>query len=109
MEFLTSLKRRIKPSFIAMVSLALFPCCSYASETGTNQWEVVLKSLADSMTGPVAYSVAIIAIVLSGLTMAFADLQGGAKRFVQSAVGLSVAFFAMQIVTGFLHFSGAVI
>lgn len=74
-----------------------------------NSWETILNRIALSLTGPVAYAIAVISIVFCGLTMAFADLQGGARRFVQAACGLSIAFFATSIVTGFLHFNGAVI
>lgn len=93
-----------------LLSMILFlPCSVFASETGVNPWENILQQIANSFTGPVAYAISIIAIVCCGITMAFADLQGGAKNFVQAACGLSIAFFATQIVTGFLGFSGAVI
>lgn len=95
---------------LILLSMILFlPCSVFASETGVNPWENILQQIANSFTGPVAYAISIIAIVCCGITMAFADLQGGAKNFVQAACGLSIAFFATQIVTGFLGFSGAVI
>lgn len=86
-----------------------FPFSIFASEIGVNAWEVVLQKMADSFTGPIAYAISIIVIVCSGITMAFCDLQGGAKNFVQAACGLSIAFFAVQIVNDFLGFSGAII
>lgn len=94
----------------AMITfILLLPCSVFASETGVNPWENVLQQIANSFTGPVAYAISIIAIVCCGIMMAFADLQGGAKQFVQAACGLSIAFFATQIVTQFLGFSGALI
>ncbi len=104
------MKKRFNKFRWMMICLILFlPCSVFASETGVNPWENVLQRIADSFTGPVAYAISIIAIVCCGITMAFADLQGGAKNFVQAACGLSIAFFAAQIVTEFLGFSGAVI
>lgn len=94
---------------IYFLIIFLLPFNAYAAETGINAWETILKRIADSLTGPVAYAVSIIAIVLCGITMAFCDMQGGAKRFIQAACGLSIAFFAMQITTQFLGFSGAII
>lgn len=98
---------------VKMVSVCLcwvlLPCSAYASQMGVNAWEKVLYNLSQSLTGPVAYAMSIIAIVASGITMAFADLQGGAKQFLQAACGLSIAFFSTQIVTGFLGFSGALL
>lgn len=99
----------IKLRWILLSMILFAPCSVFASETGVNPWENILQQIANSFTGPVAYAISIIAIVCCGITMAFADLQGGAKNFVQAACGLSIAFFATQIVTGFLGFSGAVI
>ena len=92
-----------------VVAFLILPMTAQASQLGMNAWETILSKISNSLTGPVAYAMAIIAIVICGLTMAFADLQGGAKKFVQAACGLSIAFFAAQIVTSFIGFSGAVI
>ena len=93
-----------------LLGIILFsPCSVFASEMGTNAWETILQNIANSFTGPVAYSISIISIVSCGVTIAFADLQGGAKQFIQAACGLSIAFFAAQIVTGFIGFSGAIV
>ncbi|OGT50857.1 MAG: hypothetical protein A3F17_09325 [Gammaproteobacteria bacterium RIFCSPHIGHO2_12_FULL_41_15] len=94
---------------ILLCALLFLPLHALAAETGINSWEIILTQIADSLTGPVAYAISIMAIFVCGLTMAFADLQGGAKRFVQAACGISVAIFASQILTGFLGFSGAVL
>lgn len=91
------------------VILLLNPVICMAAQSGSNSWEKALFSLANSLTGPVAYAISLISIVVCGITMAFADLQGGGKRFVQAACGLSVAFFATQIVTSFLGYNGALI
>lgn len=99
---------RIKKLLSAAFILFL-PVAAFASQTAVYAWEEVLSKIADSLTGPVAYSMSLIAIVACGLVMAFADLQGGAKKFVQVACGLSIAFFAMQIATNFLGFNGALV
>lgn len=102
---------RIKVFYYTVVIFILsLPCTVFASETkNVNPWENILHKIADSFTGPVAYAISIIAIVGCGITMAFSDLQGGAKNFVQAACGLSIAIFAVQIVTQFLGASGAVV
>lgn len=92
-----------------VILIFMLPSAAFAAETGINAWEMILNKVASSLTGPVTYAISIIAIVMSGAVMAFADLQGGAKRFLQAACGLSIAFFAAQITTQFLGFSGAVI
>lgn len=72
-------------------------------------WTQTLQRIFDSLRGPVAYTVAGIAIVVSGLVMAFTDLQGGAKRFIQAALGISIAFGSVTILATLFTFSGAVI
>lgn len=101
------IKNRLK--LAGLTALMYLPATCFAAKTGSYAWETVLSKITTSLTGPVAYSIAIIAIFACGLTMAFADLQGGAHRFVQAACGLSVAIFAAQIITGFLSFHGALI
>ncbi|MCB8963420.1 MAG: TrbC/VirB2 family protein [Bacteroidales bacterium] len=89
--------------------IAVIPYPAFAAEVGANAWESILSKIANSLTGPVAYAISIMAIFLCGITMAFADLGGGAKRFVQVGCGLSIAIFASQILTSFFGFSGALI
>lgn len=92
-----------------MTSLVLLSGNVHATTTGSNPWETTLTKILDSLSGPVAYGLAGIAIIISGLTMAFADLQGGAKKVVQAGLGISIAVGATTIVTSFLGFSGALI
>ncbi len=80
-----------------------------ASTVAQYPWATTLKTIFDSIDGPVAYFLSGIAIVLAGLTMAFMDLQGGGKKFVQAAMGISIAFGAVQIIGLMFTFSGAVV
>jgi type IV secretory pathway VirB2 component (pilin) len=60
-------------------------------------WEAPLSQVATSITGPVAGSIIAIAIVASGLTMAFAAGQGmrtfAGIIFAGSIVGIGLLFF----------------
>lgn len=102
-----------RQKFLLLISIAilffLIPYPAFAAQTGINPWEISLGKIAASITGPVAYSISIITISISGLIMAFVDLQSGFKRLFQVIFGLSCAFFATQITTQFCGFSGAVI
>lgn len=93
----------------AVILSTTLPGLCYGSQMGVNAWETVLSKITTSLTGPVAYSISIMAIFICGLIIAFSDLQGGAKRFVQAACGISIAIFSAQILTGFLGFTGAVV
>lgn len=97
-----TLCRLIIPSLLVWPTLAL-------AGTDNTPWDSILNKIADSLTNSTVYAISIIAIVVCGIIMAFADLQGGAKLFVQAACGLSIAFFAMQITTQFFGITGSVI
>ena len=57
-------------------------------------WEQPLQQILQSIEGPVAKIMAVIIIILTGLTLAFGDTSGGFRRLVQIVFGLSIAFAA---------------
>jgi type IV secretion system protein TrbC len=78
-----------------------------AQAAGSNMpWEVPLQSILDSIQGPVARIVAVIIIVVTGLTLAFGDTSGGFRRLIQIVFGLSIAFAASSFFLTFFSFAG---
>src|SRR5690606_35362158 len=69
-------------------------------------WEGPLQSILDSVQGPVARIVAVIIIIVTGLTLAFGDTSGGFRRLIQIVFGLSIAFAASSFFLSFFSFSG---
>lgn len=69
-------------------------------------WEAPLQSILDSVQGPVARIVAVIIIIVTGLTLAFGDTSGGFRRLIQIVFGLSIAFAASSFFLSFFSFSG---
>ncbi|AYN20093.1 TrbC/VirB2 family protein [Alcaligenes aquatilis] len=69
-------------------------------------WEAPLESILESVQGPVARIVAVIIIVITGLTLAFGDTSGGFRRLIQIVFGLSIAFAASSFFLSFFAFSG---
>ena len=62
---------------------------------GSNMpWEQPLNQILQSVEGPVAKIIAVIIIVVTGLTLAFGDSSGGFRRLIQIVFGLSIAFAA---------------
>src|SRR3546814_6883366 len=57
-------------------------------------WEEPLEQLLSSVEGPVAKIVAVIIIIVTGLTLAFGETAGGFRRLIQIVFGLSIAFAA---------------
>ena len=69
-------------------------------------WEAPLQKILDSVEGPVAKIIAVIIIIVTGLTLAFGDSSGGFRRLVQIVFGLSIAFAASSFFLSFFSFGG---
>jgi type IV secretion system protein VirB2 len=69
-------------------------------------WEAPLNSILQSIQGPVAKIIAVIVIIVTGLTLAFGDSSGGFRRLIQIVFGLSIAFAASSFFLTFFNFGG---
>ncbi len=78
---------------IALTSVALlFPARAFAQQS---PWERAALNLEQTFTGPLARSLALVAIVIGGLMFMFGE--GGAKRQISGIVfGGGLALFAGQ-------------
>ena len=83
---------------------------SSAQAAGSNMpWEQPLNQILQSVEGPVAKIIAVIIIVVTGLTLAFGDSSGGFRRLIQIVFGLSIAFAASSFFLSFFSFGGGVV
>lgn len=69
-------------------------------------WEAPLQSILESIEGPVAKIIAVIIIIVTGLTLAFGDTSGGSRKLIQIVFGLSIAFAASSFFLSFFSFGG---
>lgn len=84
---------------------AIMTAPAYAA--GSNMpWEAPLQSILESIQGPVAKIIAVMIIIVTGLTLAFGDTSGGARKMVQIVFGLSIAFAASSFFLSFFSFGG---
>lgn len=83
----------------------LAPSAALASGTGM-PWETPLQNVVDSLTGPVAKGVAIIAIMLTGLGFALGESGGMMRRLCGIVFGIAIAFAASQWGMTFFGFAG---
>lgn len=88
----------------ASLSLALTQA-TYAAGSSM-PWEEPLQQILESIEGPVAKIIAVIIIIVTGLTLAFGDTSGGFRRLVQIVFGLSIAFAASSFFLSFFSFGG---
>ena len=83
---------------------------SNARAAGSNRpWEQPLNQILQSVEGPVAKILAVIIIIVTGLTLAFGDTSGGFRRLIQIVFGLSIAFAASSFFLAFFSFGGGVL
>ncbi|HZD27699.1 MAG TPA: TrbC/VirB2 family protein [Xanthobacteraceae bacterium] len=88
---------------VSLVASATTP----ARAAGSNMpWEQPLQQILQSIEGPVAKIMAVIIIIMTGLTLAFGDTSGGFRRLIQIVFGLSIAFAASSFFLSFFSFGG---
>lgn len=91
----------------AMTLLVALVIAAQAQAAGSNMpWEAPLQAVLDSVQGPVARIVAVMVIIVTGLTLAFGDTSGGFRRLIQIVFGLSIAFAASSFFLNFFSFAG---
>jgi type IV secretory pathway VirB2 component (pilin) len=90
-----------------LAALLLEAATTPAHAAGSNMpWEQPLQQILQSIEGPVAKIMAVIIIIVTGLTLAFGDTSGGFRRLVQIVFGLSIAFAASSFFLSFFSFGG---
>ena len=81
-----------------------------AFAAGSNMpWEQPLQQILQSIEGPVSKIIAVIIIIVTGLTLAFGDTSGGFRRLIQIVFGLSIAFAASSFFLSFFSFAGGAV
>jgi type IV secretion system protein TrbC len=77
---------------------------AWASSSGTAMpWEAPLTTIMNSLAGPVAKAVGVIAIVITGLGFAFAEGGSAMRKGIGIVFGLAIAFTATTFVTSFFN------
>ena len=94
----------------AATAVITVAAASNARAAGSNMpWEQPLNQILQSVEGPVAKILAVIIIIVTGLTLAFGDTSGGFRRLIQIVFGLSIAFAASSFFLAFFSFGGGVL
>ena len=107
MHFGSWLKRGIVSTTIGATA---YLTIGSAWAAGSNMpWEQPLNQILQSVEGPVAKIIAVIIIIVTGLSLAFGDTSGGFRRLIQIVFGLSIAFAASSFFLSFFSFGGGVV
>ena len=88
------LRRRVTCVVLVAAGLAL-AAPLYAQATGNSPWENAVNVLQTAFTGTIAKGLALVAIVIGGLTFAFGE-GGGKRTFASLVFGLGMAVLAVN-------------
>ena len=92
---------------VAFAGLLIVALTEAAMAAGSGMpWEAPLQRILESIEGPVAKVVAVVIIIVTGLSLAFGDMGGGLRRLIQIVFGLSIAFAATSFFLSFFAFAG---
>ena len=97
-----------RPALLAAAAIGVtLAIITQARAAGSGMpWEEPLQQVLESVQGPVAKIVAVIIIIVTGLTLAFGETAGGFRRLIQIVFGLSIAFAASSFFLSFFSFGG---
>jgi len=98
-------KEILKEIFGALALVIIIPVLAHASGSGM-PWEGPLQAILDSISGPVAKVIGVLAIVLTGLGLAFGEGGGLMRKALSIVFGLSIAFSATSFGLSFFGFAG---
>ncbi len=106
MPYRLAVTPRLRANLLFIVALGLVVAGPSFAAGSNMPWEAPLQSILDSITGPVAKIVGVLAITVTGLMWAFGDTSGVMRRGIQIVFGLSVAFTASSFFLTFFSFGG---
>lgn len=94
----------------ALSPLLFLPNVAHAATSGQNlPWERGLTLLVNSITGPVAYAVSVIAVVTSGSLIIWGgEMSDFAKTTIRIVLALGLILGATQIITAFFGISASI-
>ena len=103
------LRDRSQTAMIAAGVALMLATPAWASGSGTAMpWEAPLTTIENSLSGPVAKAVGVIAIVVTGLGFAFAEGGSAMRKGIGIVFGLAIAFTATTFISSFFNMtSGA--
>lgn len=101
--------RRLLEAISIILFVSLFMASTAQAAGSSMPWEAPLQAILESIEGPVAKIIAVMIIIITGLTLAFGDTSGGARKLIQIVFGLSIAFAASSFFLSFFSFGGGAV
>jgi len=98
--------RNLAAAVVAGATVALMTASAAHAAGSGMPWEAPLQRILESIEGPVTKVIAVVIIIVTGLSLAFGDMGGGLRRLIQIVFGLSIAFAATSFFLSFFSFAG---
>jgi type IV secretory pathway VirB2 component (pilin) len=98
---LKSTRNRLRNGMRSVCGLAValgLSIPAYAQTLGNSPWENAVNVLQQSFTGPIAKGLALVAIVVGGLTFAYGE-GGGKRTFAGIVFGVGMAVLAVNFLS----------
>ena len=96
----------MKKKVLFIFLLLTFTC--FASNAGM-PWESPLEKIMESLTGPVAKTMSILAVAGVSGAMMFGEMGGLMKKMLGIVAGIATLFVAVAWVPSFFNYSGSII
>ena len=99
-------------SFTAVILILMFLAPEAAASTGGSSlpWEGPLQTIANSITGPVAYAISLMGIVVAGAMLVWGgEINEFARRIIMLVLVISLIVFSTQLLSTLFNVSGAVL
>jgi type IV secretion system protein VirB2 len=91
--------------------IPFLPSLAHAASTGGSglEWETPLQKIRDSVTGPVAYAISLLGIVVTGAILVFGgEINEFVRRIIMLVLVISLMVFAADLLNTLFN-KGAVI
>ena len=104
---LSAVRQSNKIVTVAVAAMLGMVLAATAQAAGSGMpWEEPLQQVLESVQGPVAKIIAVIIIIVTGLTLAFGETAGGFRRRLLNIFGLPIAFAPSGFFLSFFSFGG---
>lgn len=92
----------MKRLYLSLVSFLLLTHNAFASQGATGMpWEQPLRQIAESLQGPAAQAIAVIALICAAFSLMFLEINKGMRWFVAVIIGFAIITGAFNILVIF--------
>lgn len=97
-------------SIFLLSVFVIFPDLAIASSSSGMPWEDPLSKVVDSITGPVAFGISVLGVVVAGMSLAFGgQLDGFIQKIAILALVIAVIVMATNVMSAVFGVSSTIV